>query len=314
MTLVKNVEGAPAKRALEKQHPSATRVSAASATLDLEAPAHEEWAALARQHVRTAERQRVVDVLSRLHGKRATNKALVSRAGVNIDTVRATLRELRDARLLGCVRATASRRGYVGRRWLLCDGERCLPPRDEQSDCAPPTPASSASHPGMNRAVPEPPTPAPCLLSPSDTELIYAKDEAEKRTDEQAAYDYVERRVAWLERQFGKKIHRGKHRELVFAALLESEDGVRACYEQACERGMNPLGLFLLMIEDGDHRVLASSAHPRCTRCEEPKTVHDRAEDIARAGYGHPGVYLVCDACASSAFGLAPHRDQEGTA
>jgi hypothetical protein len=282
--------------------------------LDLETPpACEEWAAVARQHIRTDERCRVVDALARHHFEYVRIEDLAAEAGVNVKTARAALRQLRAAGLLASLSKTASSRGHVGCIWLLCDGERPLVRRDGYRGSTLVPRDEPPWYPGMNRAFAGPGTPAPCLLSPSDEELSTAKDE-ERTTNEQALYDYVERRVAWLERQFKEKIHRGKHRELAFAALRENDDGVRACYEEACKRGTNPLGLFLRMIEDGEHRVRVSSAHPRCTRCEKRKTdAHDRADEIARAGYGHPGTYLVCDACASSGFGLASHRDQEAS-
>jgi len=67
----------------------------------------------------------------------------------------------------------------------------------------------------------------------------------------------AESRISWLEQAFGEQIL-GRSRAALYAALVENQRGVQACYDEAQARGKDPLRLFLRMVNDGDWRKKGS--------------------------------------------------------
>jgi hypothetical protein len=94
--------------------------------------------------------------------------------------------------------------------------------------------------------------------APTETSDIGGSVEAQKAPE----------RLALLERHFGESIT-GQSRQSLFAALVESPQGVLACAKDADRRGKSPLKLFLRMVNDGDFRTKTAPAMA-CRYCGTP--------------------------------------------
>jgi hypothetical protein len=136
----------------------------------------------------------------------------------------------------------------------------------------------------------------------------YVKDVVEASLASSARADKA---ITFLEGRHGKILKR----DILRVALLENEDGVRACYQDAKERSQSdsPIGLLITMVEAGEHRNREYTPRAAtCSRCgQQSAEVRDRRDDIRVSGFGDPqGEVLACEACAKGAGWNRKHHEE----